>query len=146
MLVRLEDGRQKDVAITEVTPDNYIVPAGEEIFWHCVIEVRKFSPSTGQRLSVPRIQKFDDKMWKGIMERNLKLRGYSVTILHDPTIFIAEAKERDARLKESLRTKSKEQREKEFQDAVQKAVAAELAKLQNNSKGKRNADTGNSKG
>lgn len=149
MLVKLEDGRVKDVAVTEVTPENYIVPAGEECHWHCVIEVRKFSSETGKRLSVPRIQKFDDKMWKNIMQRNLKLQGYTVTILHDPTADIKRAEEsrRQLQVPASPRAKSAEEQEREFQEAVKKAVAAEIAKLSTKiSKGKKDADNGSTKG
>lgn len=149
MLVKLEDGRLKDVAITEVTPENYIVPEGEECHWHCIIEVRKFSSETGKRLSVPRVQKFDDKIWKSIMERNLKLQGYSVTILHDPTEDIkqAEAKKKQLKVPATPKAKSTEEQEREFQEAVKKAVAAEIAKLSTKfSKGKKDADNGGTKG
>lgn len=148
MLVKLNDGRMKDVAITEVTPDNYIVPAGEECFWHCIIEVRKFSPETGKRLSVPRVQKFDDKMWKTVVERNLRLQGYTVTILHDPTEDIKNQAEKKDKLRVPVTpaVKSTEEQEREFQEAVKKAVAAEIAKLSKISKGKKDADNGSTKG
>ena len=147
MLVRLEDGRMKDVAVTEVTPENYIVPEGEECYWHCVIEVRKFSSDTGKRLSVPRIQKFDDKIWKSVMQHSLKLQGYSVTILHDPTEDIKQAEAKKKQLRIPVSQKTAEEKEREFQEAVKKAVAAEIAKLsKQSSKGKSNADNGNHKG
>lgn len=52
------EGKTKDVAITDVNPENYIVPSNEQHLYHCIIEVRKFDSETGKRLSTPRIQKF----------------------------------------------------------------------------------------
>lgn len=149
MLIKLDDGRLKDVPLTEVNAENYIVPDGEECSWHCIIEIVKFSPSTGKRLSVPRVQKFDDKIWHSIMERQLKLQGYTVTILHDPTKAIREKANRIQQMKDAVnaaKRKSQEEREKEFQNAVAEAVAKEIAKLNKISKGKKDANNGSSKG
>ena len=56
MRVKVNDGKTKDVAITDVTPENYIVPSNEQHLYHCVIEIKKFDSETGKRLSIPRIQ------------------------------------------------------------------------------------------
>lgn len=148
MLIKLEDGRMKDVAITEVTPANYIVPEGEECSWHCIIEVVKFSSATGKRLSVPRVQKFDDKIWKSIMERQLKLQGYTVTILHDPTADIKAKEEKIKMLKESVtpKRKSAEEQEREIEERVKKLVDQRIAELSKISKGRKDADHGSTKG
>ena len=45
------NGETKDVSIFDVTPENYIVPKGEEHLYHCLIEVRKFDSDTGKRLT-----------------------------------------------------------------------------------------------
>ena len=60
----------KDVPILEVTAENYIVPRGEENTFHCRIEQTQFNQRTGKRLSKPRIQKFDAKMFP-TLKRNL---------------------------------------------------------------------------
>lgn len=85
MLVRLEDGRLKDVAVTEVTKENYIVPQNEQGVYHCKIEIIKFNQDNGKRLSKPRIQKFGKKAFDGIVKQQLELQGYTVEVLHDPT-------------------------------------------------------------
>lgn len=72
------EGKTKDVAITDVTPENYIVPSNEQHLYHCVIEVRKFDSETGKRLSVPRIQKFGKKSFENGILDALKKTG-----LHD---------------------------------------------------------------
>lgn len=119
MLIRLEDGREKDVAVTEVTAQNYICPDNERGIWHAIIEVRKFDPNTGARMSRPRVQKFDDKCWRMVKEQ-LRLQGYTVTILHDPTQYIAEQADK-------AKNAEKARREAQ-QDAINKAVSEALAK------------------
>ena len=43
MRVKAEtEGKTKDVGLLDVTPENFIVPKGEESFYHCRIEVVKF--------------------------------------------------------------------------------------------------------
>lgn len=83
----------RDLPIEEVTKDNYIVPAGEEKVFHTRIEVKKFDSNTGQRQSIPRIQKFGAKSFKAILA-NLKKQGYTVDILYDPTEFLEEQKKK----------------------------------------------------
>lgn len=119
MLIRLEDGREKDVAVTEVTADNYICPDNERGIWHAIIEVLKFDPNTGARLSRPRVQKFDDKCWK-MMREQLRLQGYTITILHDPTEYLAQQAD-------NAKNAEKARREAQ-QRAIDKAVAEALAK------------------
>lgn len=92
------EGKTKDVAITDVTPENYIVPSNEQHLYHCVIEVRKFDSETGRRLSVPRIQKFGKKSFENGILDALKKQGYTITVLHDPNEYVkAQAEEKAAR-------------------------------------------------
>ena len=74
----------KDVPLLEVTPENYIVPNGEENTYHCRIEQKQFDQRSGRRVSKPRIQKFDAKMYPSIA-RNLRMQGYDIEVLYDPT-------------------------------------------------------------
>ena len=92
------EGKTKDVAITDVTPENYIVPSNEQHLYHCIIEVRKFDSETGKRLSVPRIQKFGEKSFENGILDALKKQGYTITVLHDPNEYVkAQAEEKAAR-------------------------------------------------
>ena len=83
-----KDGR--DTPIEKLTPDNYIVPKGEERSYHCVIEVIQYDPKTGKKLSKPRVQKFGKKMFENIVLDTLRKQGYTITILHDPNDWIKE--------------------------------------------------------
>ena len=115
------EGKTKDVAITYVTPENYIVPSNEQHLYHCVIEVRKFDSETGKRLSVPRIQKFGKKSFENGILDALKKQGYTITVLHDPNEYVkAQAEEKAAR----TAAQQKAAEEKAAADAKAKAEAS----------------------
>lgn len=121
-----KDGR--DTPIGKLTPENYIVPRGEEQVYHAVIEVVQYNQKTGERISKPRVQKFGKKMFETHVLNSLRKQGYTVTILHDPNKWIKEQRERAAKSKaEQEAAKAKEEQEK-FNAAVAAAVAMELAK------------------
>lgn len=127
MRVKLTDGRVKDVNVTDVTPDNYIVPEGEEHLYHAIIEVKKFDSNNGNRLSVPRLQKFGKKMFDHVVHKNLMLQGYTITILHDPSKWM---KEHEAQIKASNALKEQEQAKikEEEEKAKREALKAEILK------------------
>ena len=88
MRVKVSEGKTKDVAIIDVTPENYIVPDNEKHLYHCVIEIKKFDSETGKRLSIPRIQKFGKKGYENSIADNLRKQGYTITVLHDPNEYM----------------------------------------------------------
>lgn len=96
MQVKTETGRIKDVGILEVTPENFICPSNERNMYHCRIEIKKFNPETGERLSKPRIQVFGKKFFETFGLHNLRKQGYTVDILHDPNQFVKANRERIA--------------------------------------------------
>ena len=126
MRVKVNDGKTKDVAITDVTPENYIVPSNEQHLYHCIIEVRKFDSETGKRLSVPRIQKFGKKSFENGILDALKKQGYTITVLHDPNEYVkAQAEEKaaaDAKAKAEAEAKAKA----EEKAALKAEILAEL--------------------
>ena len=114
------EGKTKDVAITYVTPENYIVPSNEQHLYHCVIEIKKFDSETGKRLSIPRIQKFGKKGYENSIADNLKKQGYTIPVLHDPNEYVkAQAEEKAAR----TAAQQKAAEEKAKADAKAKAEA-----------------------
>ena len=120
-----KDGR--DTPIVKLTPENYLVPKGEERAYHAVIEVKQFDPKTGQRISVPRVQKFGKKAFETNIADSLRKQGYDVLILHDPNVWIKEQQEKAAeRAQEEAAAKAKAEQEK-FDSAVAAAVAKALA-------------------
>lgn len=138
MIVKTEEG-MKDVPITQVTKENYIVPENEKNLFHCSIEVRQFDKNTGARISVPRIQKFGVKTFLGCVYETLKRQGYTIDILHDPRAYLAELKakkeEAGMQLKQALEDDKAEAEKKQkeaFELAVKKEVEARLAAMKEN--------------
>ena len=99
MRVKVSEGKTKDVAIIDVTPENYIVPDNEKHLYHCVIEIKKFDSETGKRLSIPRIQKFGKKGYENSIAEHLKKQGYTITVLHDPNEYMKAKAEADEKAK-----------------------------------------------
>lgn len=133
MRVKVNDGKTKDVAITDVTPENYIVPSNEQHLYHCIIEVRKFDSETGKRLSVPRIQKFGKKSFENGILDALKKQGYTITVLHDPNEYVkAQAEEKAARTAAQqkaaadAKAKAKAEAKAEEKAALKAEILAEL--------------------
>lgn len=119
------EGKTKDVAIIDVTPENYIVPSNEQHLYHCVIEVRKFDSETGKRLSVPRIQKFGKKSFENGILDALKKQGYTITVLHDPNEYVkAQAEEKAART--AAQQKAAKEAKAEEKAALKAEILAEL--------------------
>ena len=114
----------KDVPILEVTAANYIVPQGEEGSYHCRIEQTQFNPRNGKRLSVPRIQKFPAKMWP-MLSHNLKLQGWDIDILHDPTDYLRKQEE-EAKMTEAERIKARKEAEQKRKAEEKAALKAEI--------------------
>ena len=116
-----KDGR--DTPIEKLTADNYIVPKGEEKDYHVVIEVVQFDQKTGKRISQPRVQKFGKKIFEAHVLNSLRKQGYTVTILHDPNVWVKEqaAKAEQAKA-EAEQAKAQAEQEK-FDAAVDKAVS-----------------------
>ena len=109
--------------VTNLTPDTYVVPKGEERYYHALIEVKQFDPKTGQRVSRPRVQKFGKKIFDRVVRDALMKQGYEVTILHNPTEWLKAEAERKAAGAKAAR----EAREKAQQAAIEAAVAKALA-------------------
>lgn len=127
MRVKVNDGKTKDVAITDVTPENYIVPSNEQHLYHCVIEIKKFDSETGKRLSIPCIQKFGKKGYENSIADNLKKQGYTITVLHDPNEYMKAKAEADEKAKAE---KAKAAEEKAKADAKAKAEADAKARAE----------------
>lgn len=120
-----KDGR--DTPIEKLTAENYVVPKGEEKDYHAVIEVTQFDPKTGKRLSKPRVQKFGKKIFETHVAESLRKQGYTVTILHDPNVWIKEQQAKAAaQAKADAEAKAKAEQER-FDAAVAAAVAKALA-------------------
>jgi hypothetical protein len=89
----------------------YQVPQREELLFHVEIEIRQFSPVTGKKISTPRIQKFGMKAWEGI-KKELEKQSYTIEILHDPNVWLAEQHAKEAAEKIAAEKAEKEANKK----------------------------------
>lgn len=128
-----KDGR--DTAIENLTPENYLVPKGEEMTYHCVIEVVQYDNKTGQKISRPRVQKFGKKMFESIVRDSLMKQGYEIKVLYNPNDYIKSQK---AKAAEDAKAKKQAEQEK-FDAAVAAAVAKALAEKEAADKAKAEA-------
>ena len=130
MLVKFENG-VKDVDILNVTAENYIVPENEKHVYHCKIERRKFNQETGARLSRPRIQKFNQKIFETLISKRLPLQGYTIEILHNPNAYLAEM-EKQKRESAERTKKAQEDKMKAQIDAAVEAAIEKRGRKRNN--------------
>lgn len=124
MRVKAEtEGKTKDVGLLDVTPENFIVPKGEESFYHCRIEVVKFNQETGERISRPRMQVFGKKFFETFGLHNLRKMGYKVDIMHDPNVWEAANKEK---IEASKRAKAEAAAKAAEREKMKAEIIAEL--------------------
>lgn len=133
MQVRTEEGQIKDVNILDVTPENFIVPKGEEDCYHCRIEVKKFNQDTGERISKPRMQVFGKKFFESFGLHNLRKQGFTVDVMHDPNEWLQEneakleaEKQKKAEAGAKAKAEAAEAEKKAMKEAMKAEILAEL--------------------
>ncbi len=133
MQVRTEEGQIKDVNILDVTPENFIVPKGEEDCYHCRIEVKKFNKDTGERISKPRMQVFGKKFFESFGLHNLRKQGFTVDVMHDPNKWLQEneakleaEKQKKAEAGAKAKAEAAEAEKKAMKEAMKAEILAEL--------------------
>lgn len=139
----------KDVSLLEVTRENYIVPRGEEDTYHCRIEQTQFNPRNGKRVSRPRLQKFEAKMYPSIA-RVLRQQGWDIEVLYDPTAYLQEWDAKRQEMQEltyQQRKEAEEKRKAAERAALKVEILAELkeAGLLKQENQKKEPKTGGSK-
>lgn len=134
MRVKAEtEGQIKDVNILDVTPENFIVPKGEEDCYHCRIEVKKFNQDTGERISKPRMQVFGKKFFESFGLHNLRKQGFTVDVMHDPNKWLQEneakleaEKQKKAEADAKAKAEAAEAEKKAMKEAMKAEILAEL--------------------
>lgn len=133
MQTRTEEEQIKDVNILDVTPENFIVPKGEEDCYHCRIEVKKFNQDTGERISKPRMQVFGKKFFESFGLHNLRKQGFTVDVMHDPNKWLQEneakleaEKQKKAEAGAKAKAEAAEAEKKAMKEAMKAEILAEL--------------------
>ena len=122
----------KDVDIIKIDADNYKVPAGEEHLYHVKIEVKKFNPDSGARMSRPRIQIFGAKEYETTVKNDLVRQDYTLDVLHNPTEWLKQQEAAKAKAAEQTaadRKKAAEEKAAADAKAAEETKAAEKAAL-----------------
>lgn len=122
--MKTKDGR--DLPVEEITADNYIVPKGEERFFHIKQEVVQYNPKTGAKISRPEIQKYGPKMYRAVVATRLKRFGYELTVLHNPEEWM---KQNAAKM-----AASRAEAERKAKEAAEAKKAAELEAIKEQAK------------
>lgn len=127
------EGETKDVNILDVTPENFIVPKGEEDCYHCRIEVKKFNQDTGERISKPHMQVFGKKFFESFGLHNLRKQGFTVDVMHDPNKWLQEneakleaEKQKEAEAGAKAKAEAAEAEKKAMKEAMKAKILAEL--------------------
>lgn len=93
--------------------------------YHCRVEMERFNGKTGERLSSPRLCKFEPKFFEAFGLHNLRQQGYDVVILHNPRegekAHAAEKEAQDKANAEAAKRKAQAERE-----AMKAEIIAEL--------------------
>lgn len=119
-----KDGR--DTKIENLTPENYIVPKGEEKYYHVVLEIENYDRKTGKKLSKAYVQKIGRKIFETHVQASLVRQGYKMTILHNPTEWIKEQQAKAAQRAAAADAEAKAKEQERFDAAVDAAVAERL--------------------
>ena len=139
------NGGVKDVAISEVTAENYIVPQREEKFYHVKQEKVEYDKANGKRISRPVIQKYDKKAY-ATTAKYLQDAGYTIVVLHDPVAWEkvnATARMNAQRVAAEKRAAAEKQEREAMKAELRKEMKAELLKeLKDELKAKENKGTG----
>lgn len=121
----------QDLPMLKLSSDNYLVPTGEEHLFHVRIEVMKFDPENGKRLSIPRIQKFGATGYTTSIAKNLKKQGFTLDVLHNPSEWLkeqAEKKKTAIQDAAALKLQAQEQKETDAAAATQQLIDAAVEK------------------
>lgn len=112
--------------LDQLNESNYICPQDEVKLYHVVQEVKEFNPKTGQRISVPVLQKYKRKTFELDILPRLPRLGYTLRVVFDPVKYestISEAR-RAARL--AARAEAKMKADEELREQIRREEAAKL--------------------
>lgn len=117
----LIEGKERDVKIEDVNAQNYIVPENERHIYHVKQEIKSYDPKNGRKISVPVVQKYGAKTFNQI-ERQLRLQGWELEILYNPTAFLEEMKQVQKKSQADRKKLAEAAMEKKIADAVNAAL------------------------
>lgn len=112
--------------LDQLNESNYVCPQDEVKLYHVIQEVKEFNPKTGQRISVPVLQKYKRKTFELDILPRLPRLGYTLRVVFDPVKYeytISEAR-RAAEL--AARAEAKMEADEELREQIRREEAAKL--------------------
>ena len=110
----------------QLNESNYVCPQDEVKLYHVIQEVKEFNPKTGQRISVPVLQKYKRKTFElGILPRLPRL-GYTLRVVFDPVKYESTISEARRATQLAARAEAKMKADEELREQIRREEAAKL--------------------
>lgn len=111
--------------LDQLNESNYVCPQDEVKLYHVVQEVKEFNPKTGQRISVPVLQKYKRKTFELDILPRLPRLGYTLRVVFDPVKYESTISEgRAAGM--AARAEAKMKADEELREQIRREEAAKL--------------------
>lgn len=116
--------------LDQLNESNYVCPQDEVKLYHVIQEVKEFNPKTGQRISVPVLQKYKRKTFELDILPRLPRLGYTLRVVFDPVKYESTISEARRAAELAARAEAKMKADEEMREQIRREEAAKLrAKL-----------------
>lgn len=112
--------------LDQLNESNYVCPQDEIKLYHVVQEVKEFNPKTGQRISVPVLQKYKRKTFELDILPRLPRLGYTLRIVFDPVKYESTISEARRAAELAARAEAKMKADEELREQIRREEAAKL--------------------
>lgn len=112
--------------LDQLNESNYVCPQDEVKLYHVIQEVKEFNPKTGQRISVPALQKYKRKTFELDILPRLPRLGYTLRIVFDPVKYESTISEARRAAELAARAEAKMKADEELREQIRKEEAAKL--------------------
>lgn len=112
--------------LDQLNESNYVCPQDEVKLYHVIQEVKEFNPKTGQRISVPVLQKYKRKTFELDILPRLPRLGYTLRVVFDPAKYESTISEARRAAELAARAEAKMKADEELREQIRREEAAKL--------------------
>lgn len=112
--------------LDQLNESNYVCPQDEVKLYHVIQEVKEFNPKTGQRISVPVLQKYKRKTFELDILPRLPRLGYTLRVVFDPVKYKSTISEARRAAQLAARAEAKVKADEELREQIRREEAAKL--------------------
>lgn len=112
--------------LDQLNESNYVCPQDEVKLYHVIQEVKEFNPKTGQRISVPVLQKYKRKTFELDILPRLPRLGYTLRVVFDPVKYESIISEARQAAQLAARAEAKMKADEELREQIRREGAAKL--------------------